>query len=273
MRRTDFHGGVAVITGAASGIGRGLAIHAGSLGMRVALADVSDAELAEVARYVAEAGGTPEVHHVDVRDYDQVDALAKTVFARWGQVDVLFNNAGIQVHGLSWEVPADLWRRVVDVNLMGVFHGVRAFIPRMIASGHHSHVVNTSSIAALGIFPFSTAYGATKHGNLALTEALALEIEATGIDVVASAVIPSAVDTAIFEHAIAVDTDGHGHEDNLAKRKIIGETGITPAAAAATIFEGASQGLLFIHTHPEDSREFWAERAEKVSTGIVDVRA
>jgi NAD(P)-dependent dehydrogenase (short-subunit alcohol dehydrogenase family) len=177
----DFEGKVAVVTGAASGIGRALVGRFGAAGMRVVLADVERAALDRTAAVVARDIGADRVLAVptDVRDEHQVDALAAATFDRFGTAHVLCNNAGVGVGGLTWTVPADRWRWIVDVNLLSVAHGIRAFVPRMIDQGD-GHVVNTASAAGLLTGPAMAPYYATKHAVVALSESLHFDLQLTG---------------------------------------------------------------------------------------------
>jgi NAD(P)-dependent dehydrogenase (short-subunit alcohol dehydrogenase family) len=262
---TDFRGGVAVITGAGSGIGSGLVTYAARLGMRVALADV-DLEAIEQRRVELEAEGCETIaRRVDVRASDNLEALAEEVYARWGAVTILVNNAGVELHGNTWELPVEMWQRIVDINLSGVFYGIRAFVPRMIAQGSRAHVVNVASVAALLINPGTAAYGATKHANLALTECLAAELAVVTDDVIVTAVLPGAVRTKIFERAMVADTDGPGARGNERMREHLATNGIDPVQAAEIIFTGASRGDLRVHTDPEISRASIAKRASDLT--------
>lgn len=258
---TDFRGGVAVITGAGSGIGAGLVTRAAQLGMRVALADVDEAAIRARAEEL-EASGTEALWQgVDVRSAEQVEELADAVYARWGTTTVLVNNAGIELHGNTWELPVEHWRRVVDINLNGVFNGIHAFVPRMVAAPGRSHVVNISSVAALRTNPGTSAYAATKHANLALTECLALELQAAAPQVIATAVLPGSVRSRIFDLAYVADATGAGAASRDALAASMAANGIDPVEAATIIFDGVARGELRVHTNPEMSRQLIAERA------------
>jgi NAD(P)-dependent dehydrogenase (short-subunit alcohol dehydrogenase family) len=262
---TDFRGGVAVITGAGSGIGAGLVSYAAGLGMRIALADI-DLEAIERRRAeLTDEGREAIAQRVDVRQPGDLEALAEAVYGRWGTVTMLVNNAGVELHGNTWELPVEMWQRIVDINLSGVFYGIRAFVPRMIAQGSRAHVVNVASVAALRINPGTGAYGATKHGTLALTECLAAELAAVTDDVIVTAVLPGAVRTQIFERAMVADTVGPGARGNQQMREHLKAHGIDPVQAAEMIFTGASRGDLRVHTDPEISRACIKQRAEDLS--------
>lgn len=264
MNVTDFRGGVAVITGAGSGIGSGLVAHAAGLGMRIALADVDAATITQRAAELIEQGSDAVAIPTNVADPAQVEALASTVYSRWGETTLLINNAGIELHGNTWELPVERWRRIVDINLNGVFYGIRAFVPRMLDQGTRAHVVDVASVSALRINPGTSGYAATKHGNLALTECLRAELAQVTENVVVTSVLPGAVKTRIFEDAFAAHEDGFGDEARRAMADALLSTGLEPAEAAALIFEGAARGERYVHTHPELSREFIQRRAAEL---------
>lgn len=243
-----FSGGVAVITGAGSGIGKSLARHAASLGMKVALADIDAAAIAALA---AELGPAAMAVPTDVRSADAMLALAAAVHARWGAVRLLVNGAGIETLGNSWDIAPARWQQTIDINLMGAIHGVHAFVPHMLAAGIEAWVANIASVGAFGQMPMQTAYIVSKHALQSFTENLALEIGLTGKAVNIASVIPGAVETAIFDRA--------NHDDAAAARhraimQAMLHNGMSPATAAALIFDGLVARRFFITTHPEDAR-------------------
>jgi NAD(P)-dependent dehydrogenase (short-subunit alcohol dehydrogenase family) len=194
-RAEDLTGQVAVVTGAASGIGRSLAV---LLARRGATVHAADRDLPGVERVVEDIraeGGVATAHQVDVADAASVEALAERVFAAADGVDLLFNNAGIGHAGPVAETPLDDWRRVVEVNLMGVVHGVHAFVPRLLAQGRPAHIVNTASLAGLLPNPGMVPYSTTKAAVVGLSEALDGELAESGIRV--TALCPGIINTAI----------------------------------------------------------------------------
>jgi len=196
----DWSGQVCVITGAASGIGAGLVRHSCALGMQVVAADVDEAGLALLAEQGERRRWMLSTWSVDVSDAEAVEQLARQVFDRHGQVNLLFNNAGVLVDGKSWERPLSAWRWSLDVNVMGVVHGLRSFVPRMLGQGAPGRVINTSSIGGLmGGGPFMGPYQSSKHAVTALTETLYQELALEAAPVTASVLCPAEVATGIWE--------------------------------------------------------------------------
>jgi NAD(P)-dependent dehydrogenase (short-subunit alcohol dehydrogenase family) len=192
---------VAVVTGGGSGIGRALVDGFGARGLTVVVADVED-EALEAARHELEIAGIPVLaRHTDVRDAEDVSALAAEVMARFGRVDVICNNAGvISSPAPAWEQSAQDWLWTVQVNLLGVANGVRAFVPHLVAAGR-GHVVNTSSIAGLTPIPGggNAAYSATKHAVIGFSETLRLELGLVAPEVGVTVLCPGPVPTRIHD--------------------------------------------------------------------------
>jgi NAD(P)-dependent dehydrogenase (short-subunit alcohol dehydrogenase family) len=189
----QLHGKVAVVTGAGSGIGRGLVRRFVAEGMRVVAADIEATALAETVDGLA---GTSSFV-TDVADFAAVDALAEHAFETFGSADVLCNNAGVFAGGFMWERPPSDFEWTLGVNLWGILNGIRAFVPRMLAAGTEAHIVNTVSMAGMCTNAFSGPYTVSKFAALAATECLAHDLRAIGAPVKVSAVVPAAVDTRI----------------------------------------------------------------------------
>jgi len=186
---------VAVVTGAAGGIGLAVATAFVEAGMRVVLADLDEPTLrAEVDRLAA-AGAEVAGHVVDVTDAAAVEELAGVVVERFGALHVAVNNAGIVVTARSWELALEDWRRTIDVNLWGVIHGIRAFVPRILATGERGHVVNTGSMASVAPQANLAAYTATKHAVLGISDCLREELVVAGAPVGVTVVMPGMVRT------------------------------------------------------------------------------
>jgi NAD(P)-dependent dehydrogenase (short-subunit alcohol dehydrogenase family) len=167
----DLDGRVAVVTGGASGIGLALARTFASEGMRVVLGDVEVPALELAVKELEGAGATAIGVPTDVSDPEQVEALARAAEQAFGAIHIACNNAGVGAGGLSWEAPLETWKWVIDVDLWGVVHGVRTFVPRIIEQDA-GHIVNTASVAGLVAAPFMGPYNAAKHGVVAISETL-----------------------------------------------------------------------------------------------------
>lgn len=191
----DLTGKVAVVTGAASGIGLALASTFAADGMKVVLADIEGDALETAAAGLPD--GTEHLSVVcDVSDASQVEALRDAAVERFGTVHVLCNNAGVAAGRPSVKTKPEMWRWIVDVNLLGVAYGINAFVPLMVAQGE-GHVVNTASEAGLAPGGLIGPYHATKYAVVGLSESLSLELAGTGVGV--SCLCPELVDTKIFE--------------------------------------------------------------------------
>jgi NAD(P)-dependent dehydrogenase (short-subunit alcohol dehydrogenase family) len=259
----SFAGKVAVVTGGASGIGLALARRFAAEGMRVVVADVEADALAEAAKGLADEFGADNVadHVTDVRDPEALDALADATFDRFGAAHVLCNNAGVGLGGLAWTIPADRWRWIVDVNLMGVVNGIRSFVPRMIEQGE-GHVVNTASVAGIVTAPAMSPYVATKHAVVGLSESLHFDLQITGAPIGVSVLCPEWVQTRIFESernrpdGVSEMTMPTAAGDAPLPEGGIGsmlETlvggGIDPAEVAGKVLDAIVTGRFWIFTH------------------------
>jgi NAD(P)-dependent dehydrogenase (short-subunit alcohol dehydrogenase family) len=189
---------VAVVTGAASGIGLALAEGFAAEGMKVVMADIeADALDRAVAALRPRARAVLPVR-VDVARAEEVERLARDTYATFGAAHVVCNNAGVAVIGAVHEHSLADWQWVLGVNLWGVIHGVRAFVPRMLAGGDEGHIVNTASMAGLTTAPFMSVYDVTKHGVVALSESMYKEFELTGAPIGVSVVCPGLINTSIM---------------------------------------------------------------------------
>jgi NAD(P)-dependent dehydrogenase (short-subunit alcohol dehydrogenase family) len=254
--REKFSGGVAVITGAGAGIGAGIARHAATLGMTTVLADI-DADAVAALRDEIRAGGGAAVDAVcDVRDPDAMAELADRTCRDVGPVRLLVNNAGVEQFGYLWDTPVANWRRVVDINISGVFHGVRAFLPKMMATEEQAWVWNLSSVGGVLAIPLQGPYIMSKHAVLAMTECLYLDVQSAGHGnhIHVQAVLPGAVASNIFESAGGVDpsdaTDATVAEQQRAAMLDVKAAAMDPLAAAATIFEQAAEARFYLLTQP-----------------------
>lgn len=242
---------VAVVTGAGSGIGAALCRGFAAGGMRVVAADID----IEAATAVADALPDAIAVGVDVADRGSVDALADAAFARFGQVDLLCNNAGVFQGGLMWERSNEDWDWIMGVNVMGIVNGVKAFVPRMMAQDTEGHVVNTASVAAFVAGPLSSPYVVSKAAAFSVTECLALDLAAVGSKIGASVLVPSAFDTGIARTA-AVRPDRYGADDSVEAAAVadalasMTSEGQQPVAIVAPVIEAITSGTFVIPTRP-----------------------
>lgn len=256
-------GKVAVVTGAASGIGRALAERFLSEGMAVALADVEQQALSSTADALATQGDVLAVP-TDVCDPKAVDDLAHRVLERFGAFHVVCNNAGVAGHfGRTWETPLEDWRWVFEVNVMGIVHGIRSFVPALVAQGG-GHVVNTASLAGWSGAPAMGPYCASKHAVLAISESLRSELEASGAGVGVSVLCPGMLNTGIMSSErnwpdrLGQQPDVPSDPVTQAVREMLvqGTTGdgVAPEAAADAVVAAIKGKRFVVTTHPEDVR-------------------
>ena len=190
----SIRGSVAVVTGAASGIGLAIAQRLAADGARVLLTDIDEGRAKEVASHL---GADVVAAGLDVRDADAVEAIADHCVDRFGALHIAVNNAGIVNGGLAWELALDEWHRVIDINLWGVIHGIRGFVPRILDTGQEGHVVNVASMAAVQAIGSIGPYTVAKHGVLGLSDVLRADLEAVGAPVGVSVVMPGRIRTAM----------------------------------------------------------------------------
>ena len=249
-------GNVAVVTGAASGIGLALAERFASSGMHVVLADVDDAGLAAAAKQVARSGVETLSVRTDVSNVDSVQALADATFARFGAAHVICNNAGVASSADEWFGPLSSWEWVMGVNLWGVVHGVRAFLPRLIAQGG-GHFVNTASIA--GLYPgFGPSYDATKHAVVAITEDLYRAMTTAGLPIGVSVLCPGWVRTKIMDAdrnwpAQLGEKPPAAFGSDVIRKHVVRaiDEGATPAAVADLVADAVVEDRFWVFPHPE----------------------
>ena len=257
-------GGVAVITGAGSGIGAGLAHEAAGVGMKVVLADIAEERIHRVAADIEAAGGSALAVPTDVSDPGSLDTLAAKAYERFGGVRLLVNNAGIETLGFSWEISAPTWDKTLAINISAVVHGVRAFVPRMIASGSTAFIANMASIGALGVMPVQTSYIMSKHAVLAFSECLRLEMALKELPIEVSVILPGPVATRIFADAQANPDPVSVYHREVMQGMLDG-SGISAREAAARILPQVASGAFWVSTHPEMTVEMAKNRANQLA--------
>jgi NAD(P)-dependent dehydrogenase (short-subunit alcohol dehydrogenase family) len=231
-----FNGKVAIITGAGSGIGKGLAEELSRRGAFVVVSDVNAERVEKTAQGIENSGGRVSSSILDVSDYDSVRKMIDDTFAVHGRIDYIFNNAGVAVVGPAHHFSIDDWRKVIDINLKGVVNGVATAYPLMVRQGF-GHIINTASIEGLAPLTFSASYVASKYGVVGLTSALRIEGAAHGVKV--SAVCPGYVKTSMFKDFKVIKID---------RQKLIPPnwSGVTPEECAKIILRGVEQNRAFI---------------------------
>ncbi len=215
----DFKDKVAVVTGAASGMGRSLAVQLAAAGARVAISDVNQAGLAETAGLCKKVGTAPRVDTLDVSDRAAVHAYAESVAAEFGTVNLVINNAGIASFGTVEESSYEDIERVINIDYWGVVHGTKAFLPHLIASGD-GHVVNTSSVFGLFAVPSQSSYNAAKFAVRGFTEALRQEMLEAGHPVQVTCVHPGGIKTNIVNLATTSNGADLGPMQKLFETKL-----------------------------------------------------
>ena len=256
-------GKVAVVTGAASGIGLALAEMFVAEGMKALLADVDERRLADAHAELARRGADVASVRCDTSSASDVEELATLALQRFGGAHVLCNNAGIAGGGDAWIGTMDLWNRVVGVNLYGVIHGVRSFLPIMTEQGE-GHIVNTASMAGLLAMPGYAPYNVTKHGVVGLSEGLYLELKAGGSPIEVSVLCPGWVKTSIMEHEQPASTTPMAAFMTEFARTSIENECIAPSEVAQQVLDAIHRDQFWILTHP-DMRGMPVERMQRAA--------
>jgi NAD(P)-dependent dehydrogenase (short-subunit alcohol dehydrogenase family) len=253
----ELSGKIAVVTGAASGIGRALALRLAAEGMALMLADVDPGGLAETASLLdgVSDGGKILTQITDVSDAVAVQHLADRTFGEFGAVHVLCNNAGVLQTGRMWTSEPEDFAWMLGVNLWGTLHGIRAFVPRMIAQDTEGHIVNTVSVAGLFAIPFGGAYSVSKYAALAASQALAQDLALAGSRLRVTALCPGWVKTGIGRSDRVRPenlTVAERAEDEVATAGVVDdlvEGGMDPAEVALAAVKGIREERFLVFTH------------------------
>jgi NAD(P)-dependent dehydrogenase (short-subunit alcohol dehydrogenase family) len=245
---------VAVVTGAASGIGRAVAVRAAADGMRVVVIDIDADGLAALG---TELGASAEVVEiaVDVSDHAAVDRAASQVFEQVDDITLMSCNAGIALVGTTWDTPIEDWRRIFDVNVFGIVNMMQAFVPRLLERGSSARIINTASMLGLQCAPFISAYTSSKHAVVAMSECLAGELQLAGSTMSVGVLCPGRVATPL----------GAGTEEEKMIEEIDTPLNVpvTPEFVAEIVVEAASTPNGFLFTHAESADAF-RERFEAI---------
>lgn len=252
----EFAGKTAVVTGAASGIGRALAQKSAVLGMHVVLADLDGDALREATRAIEAEGVRAIGVMTDVSQPDALANLAEKALEAFGGVHLLCNNAGVFASGGAiWETPLADYEWQLGVNTMGIVHGIRAFVPIMLDQGEEAHIVNTASMAAVTTCPMSSGYYASKHAALSLSETLFHELDTRPEPIGVSVLCPELVDTRIGESdrvrpaGVKREDDGEEHPERALVEQALRQftaTGAPPSLLADRVFDAIRENRFYI---------------------------
>ncbi len=274
----EFTGKTAVVTGAASGIGRAIAERFAAAGMNVVLADVEAGALARAEADMKAGGATVLAVLTDVSRAADVQALAARTIDAFGAVHILCNNAGVPpVVGPTWELTEADWQWVLGVNLWGVLHGIRVFVPIMLKQDSECHVVNTASVAGLVSAPWAATYDVAKHGVVTLSESLHQELALIGSKVKVSVLCPAWVKTDLMSgDRNRPDSLGSqaGHASMPPQAAMMEQGfralvagGTDPAGIGELVLDAIRREKFYILPHPE-----WKEQIRARVEGILEER-
>jgi NAD(P)-dependent dehydrogenase (short-subunit alcohol dehydrogenase family) len=251
----DLKGKVAVITGAASGFGREFAILCAAEGMKLVLADVDEKNLPGTLALLP--AGTESISvKCDVSKAEAVEELAKRTYQEFGKAHLLFNNAGVSPVGPAWSATLQDWQWTIGVNLMGVVHGIRSFVPRMLEQQDECHIVNTASVAGLISVPGSSVYCVTKHSVVTLSECLHFDLQLFKASIGVSVLCPAFVNTGIKDSdrnrpAELAGTNPLGKPFEKLMRKAVESGRISAAEVARVTIDAVKQNRFYVLTHPK----------------------
>ena len=251
----NFTNKVAVVTGAASGIGKAMAQRFAAAGMRLVLADIEREPLLQLRDELRVAGVAAVAERVDVSNPDDLEGLAARAYEEFGAVNLLCNNAGIlPPGGPVWKEALSTWKWTLNVNFFGVLHGVQAFVPRMLESNQEAHIVNTASLAGLTTRPLMSAYNVSKHAVVALSECLYAELQLTTDKIHVSVLCPAFSRTRLAESSRnkpdGVEADPSGSFGFYEAMKHVVEEGTPPEEIVETMIKAIHDNQFWILTHP-----------------------
>lgn len=258
----DFKGKVAVITGAAHGIGHALAKEAAMKGMKLVLADIDNEYLKKVEKEITSLGAEVLSVEMDVTEFDQVKALADKTLEKFGKVDLLFNNAGVVVPGHIWDLPVKDVDYIVQSNVYSVLYGLKVFIPLMLKQGTPCHIVNTASVAGLLTTPNMPTYHMTKHANVALSESVNYQLQAMGSKIKMSVFCPGFIQTDLDncdirrQEKFKMDENesyysSEAYKAGLERAHFVIRTGIPIDSIGMSVFNAIEEEQFYILTHPQ----------------------
>lgn len=251
MALNELGGKVAAVTGAASGLGRAMALAFAAEGMHLALADVDEAGLEETRAQLDHPAVKSISMRVDVSKAPDVEAFAQRCVEQLGAVHLVCNNAGVALSGAVWETSEAEWQWILGVNLLGVVHGVRAFAPRLIAQDE-GHIVNTASVAGLVSPPGMGAYCVSKHAVVTLSEALHHDLRERGSRVGVSVLCPAYVPTGIADSKppFAEAKSKERLAQEAALKKAVASGKLSAGDVARAVVRAVKENRFYVLTHP-----------------------
>ncbi len=254
----DFEGKVAVVTGAGSGIGRETAMALAAEGARVVVTDVNEVTARETVELLEGRGREARAHGLDVSDPAQVNQLARQLEHSIGTPAILVNNAGIAVGGYFLDTSPESWERIISINLMGVVHCCRAFVPHMASSGSPGHVVNIASMLGYTGFKGASAYCATKFGVIGFSECLRAELAEHGIGV--SAICPGMIRTNIINSGILESSEDDVEEKRKTIDALYEKRNYPPGRVAKAIIGAIRRNRAVVPVTPEAWTAYYLKR-------------
>lgn len=254
----EFKGKTAVITGAGSGFGREFARIGGTLGMNLVLADIQQDALDAIAAELRENGAHVLALRTDVSKAAEMEALCAATYEKFGSVQLLFNNAGVGAGGFAWENTVADWEWVLGVNVWSVIHGIRLFVPKMLAQGDECHIVNTASVAGLLSAQTMAVYNVSKHAVVTLSETLFQDLRVAKANIGVTVLCPAFVPTGIANSERNRPADLPAAEltpsqkiAQAATQKAVSSGRLTAAEVAATVFDCIRENKFYCLTHPK----------------------
>lgn len=256
-----------LITGAASGIGRAVAILLGKSGADLFLTDIDESKLKEAEQEIISLNGkVTYVKALDLRNYEDVKIFADEIHSKFGALDIVMNIAGIAIWGEVGKMSHEDWKKVIDVNLMGPIHIVETFVPRMMDSKRGGNLVNVSSAAGLFGLPWHAAYSASKYGLRGLSDVLRHDLKK--YDVKVHLVCPGAVDTGLVQSIKIAGKEISDEEFSVLRERFQGHS-VSPEEAAVAILKGIEKKQYLIFTSLDIKIGHWAQRKFTPIYGLV----
>ena len=257
----DYQGKVVTITGAASGLGKGMATRFAQKGARLVLADLDAERLDRLARELRAQNAEVLTTVLDVRDGEAVERFAEQTFVVFGGVDYCINNAGVHSMGSIWKIPAEEWRTVFEINVMGIVNGIRSFIPRMMAQDQECYIINTASNAGLQVNTAIAPYAMSKHAAVSVTESLAVELQTVKSKIKAFVFCPGLVPTGLSGNSRRIKDLSDPYYDSPQYQKLYAYgakllvDGLPMETAMDRFFAGLEADDFYIRTHDNEEEE------------------